>query len=72
MKIAYDTKLMRPACVLLSAVCGVDSEAAYWFDSKHWLLAPTPDLKVYEVTEAELRTLVILTEGHAKKRERTP
>ena len=70
MKIAYDTKLMRPACVILAAAKGADVEPAHWFDSRHWLLEPTPDLKVYEVTDSELRRLVIMTEVHARERSK--
>lgn len=69
-RIAYDTELKRPACVLVAVGMGADREPAMWFDPKHWLLAPTPDMHVYEITPSQLRWLVYYTEGHARKREK--
>ena len=62
MKVAYDSKLMRPACVLIAAGMGASSEAARRFDIGHWLLHPTPDMKVYETSEAQLQRLLEMTE----------
>ncbi len=58
MKIAYDITLMQPGCVLLQAAMGGDCEAANKFDSAHWLVALTPNMKVYEVTDSQLAHLV--------------
>ena len=58
MKIAFDIKRMRPGCVLLAAALGADPEAAHPFNSKHWLLEPTPDMKVYNITSEQLKELV--------------
>lgn len=58
MKIAYDCSQDRPACVLVAAGLGADSSLASRFPTKSWLLAPTPDMGVYEVSEAELKILV--------------
>lgn len=54
----FDIKLMRPGCVLLAAAHGATSSIANRFKTEHWLLTPTPDLKVYAVTEDELDILV--------------
>lgn len=62
MKIAYDTKLYKPGCVLLQAMKGCDPKIAHEFETKYWLLAPTPDLKVYDVTDEQLSKLVTMTE----------
>lgn len=58
MKIAYDCELKRPACVLVAAGMGADSNLAHYFDPQDWLLSPTPALKVYECTPEQLAKLV--------------
>ena len=59
MKIAYDTKLMRPGCVLLQAPLGCTApNLADLFPVNSWLLAPTPDLRVFPVTDAQLLKLI--------------
>lgn len=67
MKIAYDIKLLRPGCALLQAAMGGDPLIAYEFDTEHWLLAPTEDIRVYEVTRGQLKILVKKTEGNRGK-----
>ncbi len=66
MKVAYDIKLMRPACVLVAAGLGGQSAsasaAAQRFNTEDWLLSPTPDMKVYETNEHQLLALLKLTE----------
>ena len=59
MKIAFDIKLMKPGCVLLQAAFGCDrgSDFGRLFPAQTWLVAPTPDLKVYEVTTEQLEQL---------------
>jgi hypothetical protein len=57
---------MKPGCVLLQASYGCESCIAHEFDTRDWLLAPTPDLKVYEVTEEQLKKLVGMTERKRK------
>jgi len=61
-KIAYDTVLKRPACVLLQAAMGCEPAVAHPFDSRHWLVFPTPDLKVYPLSPGLLEWLVEITE----------
>lgn len=63
MKIAFDIDKMKPACVLLQAAMGGDPEAANAFNSKHWLIAPTEGMKVYPVTDEQLRALVAKVEA---------
>lgn len=58
-RILYDAKLTRPGCVLLAALAGTERAVLHRMDN--WLLAPTPDMKVYEVTAAELEALVTIT-----------
>lgn len=65
MRIAYDTVLKRPACVLVAAGVGGDTHLAQLFETKYWLLAPTENLSVYEVTEEQLKKLIKITENHA-------
>lgn len=61
MKVAYDIKLMRPACVILAAGLGADREASVAFNSDYWLTFPTPNMGVYEVTEQQLEILIAKT-----------
>lgn len=58
MKIAFDTKLRRPACVILQAVMGGDPYVGNRFPSETWLLFPTPDMKVYEATDTQIDQLI--------------
>jgi hypothetical protein len=58
MKLCFDIKEMRPGCVLLAAAMGGDTELAKQFHSETWLLAPTPDLKVYNITEEQFKALL--------------
>lgn len=69
MKIAYDIELMRPACVIVAASMGADSDLAHWFDTQDWLLAPTPNMKVYPVTEDQVDQLVVMTREKREKNE---
>ena len=63
-KIAYDTKLFQPGCVLLQAAMGGDPALCHEFDTQDWLLAPTPDLKVYPVTDEQLKSLIRMTKTY--------
>lgn len=62
MRIAFDIKLMRPGCVLVQAAMGADPQTCHPFDTEDWLLTPTPDMKVYPVTDEQLDKLVTMTE----------
>ncbi len=68
MKIVYDVTLMQPGCVLLQAALGgsVPNERfAKLFDTGSWLLAPTPDMACYPVTEEQLERLSVMTKKAA-------
>lgn len=69
MKIAYDCTLRRPGCVILQAVMGCDAagrELSMRFDSKLWLVAPTPDLKLYDCTPEQGEQLLAITAAFHK------
>ena len=69
--IVYDAKLKRPGCVLLQASYGCSSGLAHKFPLDSWLVAPTPDLKKYQVTEEQLEKLVAITkDNHEQSRVR--
>lgn len=65
-KVAYDISLMRPACVLLATVLGGDKECANAFNSADWLVETMPGMKVYPVSDEQLRLLVDKTEAARK------
>ena len=69
-RIAFDLAQMRPGCVLLQATFGCPSSVAHRFPVESWLLAPTADLKVYEVTEEQLDRLANGLEKVYKQREK--
>jgi hypothetical protein len=57
LRCVFDTKLKRPACVLLQAALGGDIESAHFFDSNVWLTAPTKDMRLFRTTREELRAV---------------
>jgi hypothetical protein len=58
MKIIFDTEKMRPGCPLIQAMMGGSIIAATRFDCGKWLLSPTVNMKLYEITEPQLEFLV--------------
>jgi len=57
-KLVFDIKLHRPACVLLQAAYGCGESNSFLqmtFDSRDWLVSPTPDMRVIEGTEEQWR-----------------
>jgi hypothetical protein len=56
--LVYDIKLRRPGCALLQAALGGDPGMANSFPSEHWLLAPTPDMKTYNISDEQLRQVI--------------
>ena len=56
--LAYDITLMQPGCVLLQAALGCNPHLADKFPPETWLLSPTCNMQVYEVTDEELAVLV--------------
>lgn len=59
MKIAYDTIQDRPGCALIQASMGadIDNFELAKFGTESWLLAPTDNLRLYEINAAQLKTL---------------
>ena len=62
MLIAYDISEMRPGCALIQVGMSATTGIASHFDTRHWLLAPTPGMSVYPVTPEQLKRLVEMTE----------
>ena len=58
LKIVFDTKLMRPGCVILQTVLGGSPGIANKFPTESWLVYPTEDLKTYIVFPAQLKILI--------------
>lgn len=68
--LAYDLERKRPGCVLVAASMGADTSAARAFPAEMGLTAPTPDMRVYSVTDQQLLRILLCTlRYHA---ERTP
>jgi hypothetical protein len=57
-KLVYDLEKKRPACALLQAVLGGDQGMANNFPSEHWLIAPTPGMKTYQISDQELASVI--------------
>lgn len=55
--VAYDCVLDQPGCVNVAAGMGADTTVPQLFPNKSWLLAPTPDMRVYETTPEQLALL---------------
>lgn len=61
MKFLIDTKLKRPACVLLQAAAGTDIhdfQRLFGGDSTNWLVAPTPNMAIIDATEQQWRKFI--------------
>lgn len=67
--IAYDCKLMRPACVIVAAGMGASNRVVHAFDTQDWLLAPTPDMRCYPLPMSKLPELVKKTREARKTRK---
>jgi hypothetical protein len=63
MKVVYDAVLKRPGCALLQAALGGTNGIADLFPLDSWLLAPTDDLRLYEINEGRLGQLITITEN---------
>lgn len=56
--IVFDLVKRQPACVLLQVAYGGSPGIAHMFPAECWLLAPTPDMRAYEIPEDELKRVV--------------
>lgn len=56
--LAYDIKQRKVGCVLLQVAMGGSSVIAQQIPIEDWLLAPTPDLQVYRLTDDEVAQLI--------------
>lgn len=69
MKIAFDPKLRRPGCAILQTAFGGTIPSMTFgmkFPSETWLLAPTPAMGLFEVTEEELELLAGIAQKAVK------
>lgn len=67
--IAYDVELKQPGCVLIQALFSTsisNFEISKHFDSSDWLLAPTKGMRVYTITEDQLKQLALITATREK------
>jgi hypothetical protein len=65
--ILFDRVEMKPGCAILQALGGSPSIASA-FPSETWLVYPTPNMRLYEVTKEQLAKLVQMVEDrHIKK-----
>lgn len=53
-RVVMDVATKRPACVILQAALGGDSSAASLFDSRHWLVQPTPTMQLFAASREDL------------------
>lgn len=68
-KLLFDVKLMRPACVLLQAVAGGDgSFLNQHFSSERWLVSPTDGMKLMSETREQWMKVIAKIENEAKPR----
>lgn len=65
-RIVFDRVQMKPGCAILQALGG-DTWIANEFDTSTWLVFPTPDMCVYEVTKEQLSRLVEMVHGRHRK-----
>ena len=57
-RIAFDINLMKPGCAIVQAAFGCNPSVADAFDPKHWLLSPTPNMRLYPIDAQRLAWLV--------------
>lgn len=59
----YDLDLKAPACVLIQAAmgCGASPAALRHFDSRHWLITPTPGMRKIAGTDDQWRMAAQIT-----------
>lgn len=57
LNLVFDMDLGRPACALLQGVMGGSQGVTSRLPAETWLTSPTPGMKLYRITRAELRKL---------------
>ena len=62
MRLAFDFKRMKVGCPLLQAAYGGCSRISQMFPIETWLLTPTKELQVFEISEEQLETLLKILE----------
>lgn len=69
--IAYDCTLRRVGCPLMQSALGATAIVGEpEFPAGTWLIEPTKDMKVYEVTDEQLKKLSKMAGGRTTKRKR--
>jgi len=58
LKIVFDVSLMRPGCAILQVLKGGTPGIANSFPSESWLITPTENMKLYNISQDELKILV--------------
>lgn len=58
MKLLFDIREMKVGCALMQAIYGGTPTLSGSFDTKHWFLAPTENMKLYNVTEQQVEFLI--------------
>lgn len=69
LSIAYDATLRRPGCAIMQSVMGATiphSALDIIIGVEYWVVHPTPDMKLYEVTAAQLKKLGEITRSFNK------
>ena len=66
--VAYDIKQMKPGCAHCRLNEGATAGIAEKFDSRCWEIAPTPDMKLYPTTPAQLVKLIQMTDLRHKEK----
>ena len=56
--LAYDATLRRPGCAAIQAWFGATPGVERDFPAESWLLGPTPDMRVWEVTDEQVEQLI--------------
>jgi hypothetical protein len=64
MRIVFDISRMRPGCAIIQAGLGGSHGIADHFPSKTWLLAPTEEMRCYDVNDEQLAALVAMVGEH--------
>lgn len=70
MKLVIDIKSGQPGCVLLQTLAGCHASNSFMettFDTKHWLVSPTDNMRVVDGTEEQWRCLARQLDARHKR-----